>query len=418
MRGRIGVCFRAMSDDSSPISPHLEDAPGEIASDMAAVARMAGLPTILALVSDVTGMRFAAVARVTEATWTACAVHDGAGLGIKVGDQLEAGSALCGEARRTGAPIVFDGARAQGADTAFDPLRALGIASYVSAPIRFEDGWHFGNLCAADPEPGRARDSKTAERVWRFAEIIAAQLRGDERFAASELARLGEKSQSNLREHFIAVLGHDLRNPLSALAASSELVRRNSQDAKVLRATEVMGSSIRRMSALIDDVLDFARARLGGGIGARLVQSDGLGRALKDVCAEIQAAHPDARVEEAIEVEGPVDCDPGRMQQLLSNLLGNAIAHGDLREPIVVDATIQVGWLTMSVSNGGPPIPPESLARVFEPYWRPASSGPGGGLGLGLYICQQIAMAHGGSMSAASADGATRFSVRIPIRAD
>ena len=402
---------------SSPLEPPTapEDTPDALARDIAAVGRIVSVQTILRLVCEITGMGFAAVARVTDGTWTACAVRDGIGFGLPVGGQLALRTTLCHEARLAGRTIAFDQASANAVYKDHHTPRIYGIESYFSTPIAMKDGTYFGNLCAIDRKAARVEDPRTIEQLELFAELIAAHLQSDERFQASELARVDERAASDLREHFIAVLGHDLRNPLSAMVASAEVVRRNSQDSKVLRAAEVMRSSARRMSALIDDVMDLARSRLGGGIGAQVVRVEDLAAVLREVCVEIGAAHPDARITESIEIGQAVDCDPGRLQQLLSNLLGNAIVHGDRSRPIEAAATVEDGWLRLSVSNFGPAIPAEAIARVFEPYWRPAASAPGGGLGLGLYICEQIAKAHGGAMSAASADGVTRFEARLPL---
>ena len=109
-------------------------------------------------------------------------------------------------------------------------------------------------------------------------------------------------------------------------------------------------------------------------------------------------------------------CDRARVQQLLSNLLGNALTYGAADRPVRVAATIDERTLVLTVANGGEPIAPENLARVFEPFWRPRSSKPGGGLGLGLYICAQIVRAHGGELEvSSSADAGTAFEASLPI---
>jgi signal transduction histidine kinase len=106
------------------------------------------------------------------------------------------------------------------------------------------------------------------------------------------------------------------------------------------------------------------------------------------------------------------------VQQLLSNLLGNAVTHGAAEFPVRVRARIEDDELVLSVLNGGNAIAPESLSKVFEPYWRPATSKPGGGLGLGLYICKQIVSAHGGTLEVrSSAQEGTCFVARLPTGA-
>jgi signal transduction histidine kinase len=121
-------------------------------------------------------------------------------------------------------------------------------------------------------------------------------------------------------------------------------------------------------------------------------------------------------VRSEIAIQGTVQCDTVRLQQLISNLVGNALAHGSPDVPVVVDARTEAGQLVVSVTNGGSPIEPHLLPKVFEPYWRPPSSTPGGGLGLGLYICKKIVEAHGGTLEVcSSAELGTCFTARLPV---
>jgi hypothetical protein len=175
-------------------------------------------------------------------------------------------------------------------------------------------------------------------------------------------------------------------------------------------------ATTRRMSRLIDDVLDFARGRLGSGMGILLSQSDDLATALADVVAELRAANPGRTVLEQISIERRVNCDRGRIQQLLSNLLANALTHGAPDQPVLVDISTQEGVMTLRVTNAGEPIAPENLQNVFQPYWRLSASQRDGGLGLGLYICSQIAKAHGGTLEVSSSrEDGTCFFARLPL---
>ena len=134
------------------------------------------------------------------------------------------------------------------------------------------------------------------------------------------------------------------------------------------------------------------------------------------VIDEMRTAHPEIRIREQINVDVPVACDTGRLQQVLSNLLGNAYHHGAKGEPIVVDVHVEGETLEISVTNSGDCIAASDLLKIFEPYWRPSTSNPGGGLGLGLYICSEIVKAHAGSLYANSTpEQGTRFIARIPV---
>jgi signal transduction histidine kinase len=113
-----------------------------------------------------------------------------------------------------------------------------------------------------------------------------------------------------------------------------------------------------------------------------------------------------------------VHCDRGRLQQLVSNLLANALIHGSTTEPISLSATIDDTSVTVTVTNQGEPIPEASLANIFTPFWRSSTSTARRGLGLGLFICDQIAKAHGGSLEVISSKSTgTIFAARLPIHA-
>jgi signal transduction histidine kinase len=391
------------------------DDPAAIARDVEAVGRIGAVPSLLRVICQNTGMGFAAVARVTEGTWTACAVQDDIAFGLPVGGQLDVQTTLCRESRAARQPVVIDHASTDPAYRDHHTPRIYGIESYISVPIVMPNGDYFGNLCAIDPRPAMVSDERTLTMFKVFAELIALQLENEDRRHAAETALFDERATADLREQFIAVLGHDLRNPLASVGATAELLARRTDDTTLANLGQRLRASTRRMSRLIDDVLDFARGRLGSGIGVSIAEAGDLASALHDVVAELRDAHPQREVLEHIAIGVPVHCDRGRLQQLLSNLLGNALAYGAPDQPVRVGATVAAGTLELAVANGGAPIPPQDLHKVLQPYWRPSTSGPGG-LGLGLYICSQIAKAHGGSLEVtSSAEAGTRFVARLPV---
>src|SRR3984957_17413752 len=228
------------------------------AQDIAAVGGIKAIPTILDIVCRTTGMRFAAVARVTEDRWIACSVRDDISFGLTPGGELKVGSTICHEIRQSGEAVVID-------HVAEDPLYArhhtpqiYGLQSYISMPIRLTDGSFFGTLCAIDPEPHRLNTPETIQMFEMFAEVIGFQLS-----AIRNL--LDERNASALREQFIAVLGHDLRNPIASVSGGGGLLRKEALSNTGTQILDMMHGSVVRMSALIDNVLDFARGRLGGG---------------------------------------------------------------------------------------------------------------------------------------------------------
>ncbi|MDF2491314.1 MAG: sensor signal transduction histidine kinase, partial [Pseudomonas sp.] len=163
-------------------------------------------------------------------------------------------------------------------------------------------------------------------------------------------------------------------------------------------------------------VLDFARGRLGGGIPVSRSKVDNLQSELHRVIDEVRSSKPSAKIEQSIDIPAGIDCDPVRVGQLLSNLLGNAVTHGDIASPIQVHALVDCDKLVISVTNQGDPIEPTRQLLLFQPYTRSEESGFGGGLGLGLYIASEIVRGHGGSITVTStATNGTCFRASFPL---
>jgi signal transduction histidine kinase len=221
-----------------------------------------------------------------------------------------------------------------------------------------------------------------------------------------------------LNEMFMAVLGHDLRNPLSSIIATADLIQHLGNDEAVTKLTSRTITSAMRMSRMIDDLLDLGRARLGGGIPLNHEQVD-LATLVEAVVQEHRSAAPTRTIE--LRVHGDLTglWDPARLGQAASNLIGNALQHGLPSEAVevVLDGN-DAHEVVLSVSNGGA-IPDDTRQRMFDPF-QSGDRRPGtkGGLGLGLYIVQQIVTAHGGSVDAAAHDGRTTFRIDIPRRPD
>ncbi|WP_367614490.1 GAF domain-containing sensor histidine kinase [Teichococcus coralli] len=376
------------------------------------MAGVTAVPSILSMACRITGMGFAAVARVTEERWIACATSDRIGFGLRPGDELEVETTICHEIRQHQRPVIISNVAE---DACFRPHHTpalYGFQSYISIPIILPDGSFFGTLCAIDPEP---RDLDRPEIIGTFrlfAELIACHLDAGMKLAASETALLQERELSELREQFIAVLGHDLRNPLASVAAGMRIILHKPEMAAEVAAP--MQQSISRMSGLIDDVLDFARGRLGGGMSMDMESDLPIGPVLMQVVQEQQSTHSGCAIESRFDLDEPVRCDHRRMAQLLSNLLGNALTHGAPSMPVVVRAVARGGRFELSVANSGEPISPAAMKQLFQPFVRGAVRPNQEGLGLGLFIVAEIARAHGGQIEVSSTRTETRFTFRMP----
>jgi hypothetical protein len=386
----------------------------DIARDLAAIARIEAVPTILRTIRESTGLRFTLIARVLPDRWIACAVHDELDFGLRPGSELDVTTTLCSRVRDDHEPVVIDSVRDDPVYRDHPTPKMYGFESYIAVPIFRQTGEYFGNICGLDPAPRTLSDGKTLNTLRLFSQLISLQFAAEERHELDQ-AELGrQRETAELREQFIAVLGHDLRNPLSSIGMGTELLLRRTSDVGDRRVLERIRSSARRIGALVDDVMDLARGRFGGGIKLRVREVTDLTTRLRHVIDEVQAAHPTRPIELSPTLAGPVTCDEQRIEQLLSNLLTNAIAHGDPDTPIIVVLRGEGDTVEVSVSNHGPPIPEQTRPRLFQPYFRGGSSDPRDGLGLGLYIVSEIARAHGGSVDVVSADDCTTFTLRMP----
>lgn len=385
-------------------------------ADIAAIEKIDAVPLILDVICRTTGMGFAAVARVTEDRWIACSVKDEINFGLKPGGELPVATTICDEIRRTGEGVVFDNADEHPAFRTHHTPAQYGLKSYISLPIILKDGTFFGTLCAIDPKPHRVDTPETIGMFKLFAELIAQHLDNNARRDASEALLLEANEAAQLREQFMAVLGHDLRNPLGAISSGAQLLRRDIAEDRRNHVLAVIEKSVFRMGELIDNLLDFARGRLGAGLSLHREDHDTLEPVLSQVINELRFAWPDREVETRLDFRHPVSADSHRLGQLASNLLGNAFTHGDPARPVTLSATSRDGLFVMTVSNGGAPIGPLAMKRLFQPFERGAVHSGRQGLGLGLYIASEIAKAHGGELSAESTPKETLFRFRMPAR--
>nr|WP_234881884.1 GAF domain-containing sensor histidine kinase [Agrobacterium larrymoorei] len=367
---------------------------------------------MLDVVLRLTGMGFAAIARVTETRWITCSVLDHVGFGLKPGDELPVESTLCNEIRDHRQIVVFDDAVADAKYCDHHTPRIYGLRGYISMPIILKNGSFWGTLCAIDANPANVNNPQVIGTFKLFAELIAHHLDAFERLEAAQTSLQHERELSELREQFIAVLGHDLRNPLAALNAGTNRLIKEGWSERSPLVLNLMKASISRMAGLVDNVMDLARARMGGGIALALADCD-LAETLAHVVEEVRVAHPDRDISVTLNLQERVSVDAPRIAQMISNLLSNAVMHGDALLPIQVEAMLNNGILEIAVRNGGRPIPPEMIAKLFLPFKRGEDRPGVQGLGLGLYIASQIAQAHGGRIDVCSSGNETCFTFKM-----
>ncbi|ADO68648.1 sensor histidine kinase [Stigmatella aurantiaca] len=247
----------------------------------------------------------------------------------------------------------------------------------------------------------RCKDSKVREALERA-------LAREERMA----------EEAAFRERFIGVLGHDLRNPLSAVMVSVRaLCRYGSLSSTQQELGQRIEASAGRMSKMISDILDLTRARQSGGIPLFLMPMQ-LSTMCQQVVGELSAASPDRCILYDAQGDSEGVWDAERLAQVLSNLVSNALEHGGEEVPVIVRSYSQGDMQALEVHNPGPPIPADRLATLFEPFQQGSPLAEGKrkrrGLGLGLYIVKELVQAHGGQVSVHSAGEGTTFTVLLP----
>ena len=258
-------------------------------------------------------------------------------------------------------------------------------------------------------ESVRAADESDLQDLTRFNESMDQSL--------AEAVKSYTQRVDESRELFLATLGHDLRNPLNAIVVSSELLARSGQlDEEHTGIASQMSGFAKVMTGMIDDLLDFTRTRLGGGMPVAATPTD-LQNLCRDVLCEFRSAHPHRplRFESSGDTSG--EWDGARLRQVVSNLVANAIKYGAGATPVEVYAKGEESDVLLAVKNEGPPISSSALPTIFDPFVRApeVTTTHRRGVGLGLYIARQIVIAHGGTIEVTSDETTgTVFTARLP----
>jgi signal transduction histidine kinase len=248
--------------------------------------------------------------------------------------------------------------------------------------------------------------------------LAALVVRGDLR--RREQAVRDKAALYQFQERLVSIVGHDLRNPLSAVLVSTQMLLKRKEDLREgqVQAVERIARSASRIDALGNLLMDFTQARLGGGVPLRREQSDAR-PAVERAIDELRSAnHPRELVLETRTANTSGNWDVERIAQVVSNLVSNALRYGSKERPIQISLEdAQSDAMVIAVHNDGEPIAPALLPHLFEPYKRGAAAPAAyaAGLGLGLYIVREIAVAHGGEVTVHSTRaGGTTFRAKLP----
>jgi PAS domain S-box-containing protein len=295
-------------------------------------------------------------------------------------------------------------------------VRRFRISSLMQIPI------------ALRSEPiGVIAFAATGTRVYGDNDLVFAEelgrrashaMHNAELFQTATLERLRAQEAAELRERLLAIVGHDLRNPLSAISMAAQILSRSEMGSPSESLVYRIQASARRMTRMIAQVLDFARIRAGMSFELEFQPVD-LHQLCNAVVEELRLSKPDQQIDVEFVGRGEVSCDADRIAQALSNLIGNAIQHGTQGPVSVTVSDAAADTVAVEVHNTGPPIPASVQASIFEAFRRESdTTGPDSkSIGLGLFIANEIVRGHGGSIGVVSPDrDGTTFTVVLPRR--
>ena len=302
-------------------------------------------------------------------------------------------------------------------------LRLRDGAGWIAVPLG-PDGVLSGTLSFTIPSmpaghESRARLQHLVEQCARA--LSRARLAESERAArrASEAAEAETRRLGKLQDQFVAMVAHDLRTPLSAIKLSvGTLFTGTEPSVAQRRKVDRVFGSVERIVEILHTLRDFTHARLTGGIPLETERLD-LGRLARRAVAEMEDAHPGRTIQVSLEGDLAIVGDGGRLLQVFSNLIGNAIQHGSIEGPVTVGVRGEGAAIVIDVHNDGSPIPPALLPSLFEPFRQGQASHElarhTGSMGLGLFIVHEVVHAHGGMVSVDSRPGrGTTFTIVVP----
>jgi signal transduction histidine kinase len=389
----------------------------ETAAYLSYIGQIDVLQDLLRVVCDVTGMGFAAVGRVTDVDWTACAVHDQIGLGMRPGQRLEIAHTLCRDLRTSGASLVIDHVSHDARYRDHPIPRLYGFESYIAVPVLLAHGVVFGTLCAADKHAVIVSEPRIRFMFACVARLIGQQVELRASSHRTRFAALNLHVVENLRRLFVALQSDDAAESRYAFDVNGQHLDRTSWR-PILRRLESLpavadaAANDEAHAALVDEVLGYVRARPRGQMAVRVTDVVDLAAVLHAVVKVGSQRHPARKVIANISLRNSFSCDGAKIKSLASELLNNALSHGSPRGSVAFIASFDGSDLVIQVWNDEH-LPADALADVFNPF---RHVNRGGGLHRRrLPVCAEIVSAHRGDLRVTSSSGnGTHFTARIP----
>ncbi|MCB7479817.1 GAF domain-containing sensor histidine kinase [Christiangramia sediminis] len=387
-----------------------------IQKDVEKILSIESIPTMLNVICQSTGMKFAAVARVTDKHWVTCVSQDEINFGLKPGDELELETTICNEIRQHHEPVVIDHVSKNVDYCEHHTPAKYGFESYISFPIYKKNGDFFGTLCAIDPQPAKLDNPHIRQLFQLYTELISFHIEAVEELKDINEELLEAKKVGKLRDTFVAILGHDLRNPLGTTRMCSDILMQMDLPEFARKQVGTIKSTSLRMQELIDNLLDFAKGELGEGIQLNLISDNAqLKSEISQIIKEVETTDTQHQITLSFALKNAIKCDINRIGQMFSNLLSNAVKHGYEKKPIFVNVKNENDKFCLEVHNSSDDIPSKMMKDLFKPFITSHSENNKDGLGLGLYIASQIAKAHNGDLKVSSSNNKTSFRFEMPI---
>jgi sigma-B regulation protein RsbU (phosphoserine phosphatase) len=289
----------------------------------------------------------------------------------------------------------------------------------MNAIRRAHGGQLFDELSMVIAEDRHAYERELLQARRRAEQLLQQERQMQQALAQAEdrlrLALEAAEDRALFAEQLIGIVSHDLRTPLQAIRLGTQLLARSALDEAQLKTVANVLRSSRRAQRLVADLLDFTVARVGRGISVAPQPID-LQHVVADSVDELRAAYPQQPFELRHHGGTAATADASRIAQLIGNLVANAATYGAPGRPITITSHgSDAGGLAIQVHNEGPPIDAALLPRLFEPMVRGDTQAADRSVGLGLFIVREIARAHGGSVSVASAEETgTTFTFQAP----
>lgn len=388
--------------------------PSQPSSTVESIELLASLDSVAALlrvVCDVSGLGVATVAEVTEQRWIACAVEDRIAYGLQPGAELDLESTLCNHVRSSHEAVIISDVT-QTPTYCDHPAPGLyGWKSYLSVPVFRPNGTFFGTLCAFDPQPAPLLEQRRViDTLDGFARLLGELLAREEQRREEMPGPRGDLELQSLREQLLALFEQDLQGPLQSLAA--EALPAEVPQARRWRA------EARRLAERSAEAADFVRARLGHGLPLKLALMDGVNERLTALLATLQARFPGQTLRSELpESPAPLRVDLPRLLQAVAALLDQAASQGGASGEIVLRGLIEERSYQLAVESSAAALDPAILSHLFQPkLTRTAAQQPG--LDLRLYLAQEIARGHGGSLVARLENGRQRLLLTLPTALD